>query len=368
MTCIEGNRLQEWLDGELSAEEAAAVRAHAETCVACAAELASQRALRETISMLPRDVDPDLDLWPAIAARLGERETRGGRLGWRTPAWSVAGYAWRFSMVAAAAVLLVVAVRAWRPAGGAGAAWEVTALAGSPVIDTRDVTGVERLRRGEWLRTDAQSRARLSVADVGRVEVGPKSALRLLGAGKREHRIELAEGRVSAFIWAPPRLFFVETPAGVAEDLGCQYDLTIDPSGNGALDVTLGFVSFERGKSEVIVPDGSRCELRARTGPGTPHALTASPELCAALARFDFEGGDHADLDLVLDAATASDAVTLWHLLPRVATAERGRVFDRLADFVSPPPTVTRDAIVALERRALESWWTAIYPDWTLWN
>jgi hypothetical protein len=244
----------------------------------------------------------------------------------------------------------------------------VTVLAGSPVIDARDASQVERLRRGEWLRTDAQSRAQISVPAVGRVEVGPESALRLLGAGEREHRIELAEGRVSAFIWAPPRLFFVETPAGVAEDLGCRYDLAVDREGNGALEVTLGFVSFERGRSEVIVPAGARCELRAGIGPGTPHAATATAELRSALACFDFEGGAPADLDRVLGTATAGDAVTLWHLLPRAAEDERGRVFDRLSELVPPPAEVTREKIVALDRPALEAWWSDIYPHWTLWH
>lgn len=369
MNCREAMlKMDDWLDGELSSDEAERVRAHVESCAACTAEVASRRSLHEAVAALPRDVEPDLDLWSSIAPRLEGAPARQPRFSPRLPAWSPAGYAWRGALAAAAATLLIMGSRELRSRNGAGAEWNVTALEGAPVLGSRDISGVEKLRQGEWLRTDANSRAQLSVTDVGRVEVGPKSTLRLLGASEREHRIELAEGSVSAFIWAPPRLFFVETPAGVAEDLGCEYELIVDKNGNGTLDVTLGFVSFERGRSEVIVPDGTRCELRAQVGPGTPYAVAAGDTLREALARFDFEGGAARDLDLVLGAATRSDAVTLWHLLPRAVASERGRVFDRLAGLVAPPDGVTRDAVIALDKHALEQWWVVIYPEWTLWN
>ena len=36
---------------------------------------------------------------------------------------------------------------------------------------------------------------------------------------------------MSARIWAPPRLFYVNTPSAVAEDLGCAYTLEVDDLG-----------------------------------------------------------------------------------------------------------------------------------------
>jgi hypothetical protein len=39
---------------------------------------------------------------------------------------------------------------------------------------------------------------------------------------------------------------------------------------------------------------------------------------------------------------------------------DRDRVFDRLAQFVRPPPTVTRDGIQAGRRDMLDAWWDAL--------
>jgi len=370
------NRLNPFIDGELAPAEAEAVRAHTLECAACAAEAAALRTLRETAIALPRDIDPGEDLWPAIERVIANDASRPrGWRGWigdRTRAG--AGHhrvVWRAALAAAVVTAVALGVREWRARTGIGessSAWEVTSLEGAPRVGTRDVTSPTPLARGEWLRTDADSRARLSVPSVGRVDVGPASAVRLLDADAHQHRIELAEGTLSAFIWAPPRLFFVETPSGVAEDLGCQYDLVVDRKGNGTLDVTLGFVSFERDGREVIVPDGARCELRAGVGPGTPHESSAPPGLRDALARFDFEGAHTADLSRVLDAVTPNDAVTLWHLIPRAEEGDRSRVVDRLATLVDLPDGVTREAVLALDKRALQAWWTRIYPEWNLWN
>jgi hypothetical protein len=38
-------------------------------------------------------------------------------------------------------------------------------------------------------------------------------------------------------IWAPPRLFFVDTPSAVAADLGCSYTLEVKDDGAGVLRV-----------------------------------------------------------------------------------------------------------------------------------
>ncbi len=367
-----------FIDRDLTPEESSQVQSHLDGCVACAAEAAALRDVVGSLSRLPRDITPDTDLWPAIARQLTpaagasvrtatDESTRPGAA--RIAAWLGLGrrqLAWGVSVLALAVLALVVGRAVWE---GRQTPWEIDRLEGAPLVGDKDLTGARPLRRGDWVRTDASSRARVSAPDVGRVDIGPGTEVRLLTSRSREHRIELAQGTLSAFIWAPPRLFFVETPAGVAEDLGCQYDLVVDRAGNGTLEVSLGFVSFERAGHEVIVPQGARCDLRAGRGPGTPHVHTATATLRQALARFDAaEPGSAALLDPLLEVASASDAVTLWHLLPRVSETERRRVIDRLAGFVPLPEGVTRAGAAALDARMLEVWWSAIYPDWTLWH
>ena len=370
-------RLSADIDGDLPASEAAAVREHLALCAACASEAKAIGAVVRAVRALERDLDPG-DLWPGIAARLSSESVperppealaarlqrgiaRGLGLG-----RGAAALWWRLG--AATAVLL--ALWGWQARRDQpDSAWEIAPLAGAPVLRDRGLSSARALRPGDWVRTDAASRVRVSAPEVGRVDVGPESEVRLLLTATDEHRIEMACGELSAFIWAPPRLFFVETPAGVAEDLGCQYDLVVDRSGNGTLSVGLGFVSFERDGLQVIVPQGARCDLRAGIGPGTPHALQASALLRRALERLDGGAADASDaLATILTASTAVDAVTLWHLLPRVETTERRQVVDKLASLVAPPANVTREGIMGLDTHMLDGWWAAIYPSWSAWQ
>src|SRR5436305_8200413 len=88
---------------------------------------------------------------------------------------------------------------------------------------------------------------------------------------------------------APPRLFFVDTPAGTAVDLGCAYTLAVDSTGNGLIHVTGGYVEFDRDGRRSIVPLGFLAEMRrgGGVGPGTPHAEDAPYARRRALAALD---------------------------------------------------------------------------------
>ena len=69
MTDIWIDRLSEYLDGELTADDRAALEAHIATCRGCAETLAELRAVVDKAgALLPRP--PDADLWPAIAERI----------------------------------------------------------------------------------------------------------------------------------------------------------------------------------------------------------------------------------------------------------------------------------------------------------
>ncbi len=360
MTCAEIRELlNDFVDGDAAPEMAVAIREHTASCAACAAELASLVRVRDATSLLPRDIEPNTDLWSGIESRLDGnilRMPQRKRL------------VWRAGLVVAASVLVFAGIREWQSRATGGGGWDVTTIDGAPVIGTRNVSGKGTLRTGEWLETDATSRARVDVANIGHVTVGPASAIRLKGSSDKEHRIELARGEVSAFIWAPPRLFFVDTPSGVAEDLGCQYHLVVDAEGNGSLEVKLGFVSFERDGREVIVPAGARCELRRSVGPGTPHEVQAPAGLVDALAHVDFDSTSAGSVDAVLAASTKDDAVTLWHLIPRIDGVERARVVDRLTAYFPLPEKTTRDGILALDEDMLQRWWVELYPSWSYWN
>jgi hypothetical protein len=150
----------------------------------------------------------------------------------------------------------------------------------------------------------------------------------------------------------------------VAVDLGCEYTLEVDKAGNSRLHVTSGYVALERDGRESIVPAGAVCLTKKGKGLGTPFSDDATELFQKALYRFDFEGGGAAALEQVIKEANLYDALTLWHLLSRVAPADRGRVFDALAARVKPPKIVNREGVLRLDKKMLEAWWTEIETLW----
>jgi len=271
--------------------------------------------------------------------------------------------------VAAAAVVLVIAgwflLRRERPS------WEVVSLEGTPRIGSESISASGRLAVGQWLETDSSSRARISIGVIGEVQVDPNTRIRLLKARVNDHRLALVRGKMHAAIWAPPRLFSVETPSAVAVDLGCTYTIEVDKPGISFLHVTSGWVAFETEGRESFVPAGALCETRPGIGAGTPYREDASEAFRLALTRLDF-GERSADgrllaLDAVLAQAEKEDAFTLWHLLSRVRAGERSRVFDRLQVLVPAPPGVTREGVARLDKQMLDRWWDELGLEDTTW-
>ena len=250
-------------------------------------------------------------------------------------------------------------------------AWNLARIKGSVKVAANDLGETGRLALGEWLETAAGSRVRIDVDTIGEVDVEPNTRLRLINTSSSQHRLALARGTIRARIWAPPGDFVVDTPSAVAVDLGCAYTLQVDDQGRGLVRVTMGWVGFQFDGRESFIPAGALCATRPGVGPGTPHFEDASQRLRAALARLDFEKESprarDADLDLVLGGARKRDAVTLWHLLSRVRDAERGRVYDRLAELIPPPQGVSRDGALRLEKSMLDLWWDQLGLGDTSW-
>ena len=290
--------------------------------------------------------------------------------------------------------------------------WQISRLDGTPRIASQamaEATG--QLPVGEWVETDSQARARIRVAHIGHVDIEPDSQVGLMSTRAGDYRLRLERGALQALILAPPGQFHVETPATVATDLGCAYRLHVKDDGESELRVSSGWVALERqpdaspsmfaprsssaassdsssagsmstapvNMPSSFVRSGAMCLAKPgtgpRSGPGTPFMDDVSGDFKGALRLIDFgdERGDAAPqparaaaFDRVLIEARPADAITLWHLLARldprgneVDRMYRDRLFDRLAAFVPPPKSVTREAVQAGEPGMLDRWWDA---------
>ncbi|MBC7931593.1 MAG: FecR domain-containing protein [Rubrivivax sp.] len=378
-------QLLAYAHGELSPHESELVASHLSSCASCRAEFEVIKFGVRLAECLPSVSAPE-KLWDGIEAALAGEALRAGqrdsqartsataarsRETLRLPASRFSGggllpfFARRraFSYAFALACIALVAGGAWFYVRSTRPTWDVARIEGSPRIDSDRIGERGQLAVGEWLETDSASRAEIAVANIGEVDVEPNTRVRLVTTRLTEHRLELARGTLHARIFAPPRLFFVNTPSAVAADLGCAYTLEVDDAGRSLLHVTSGYVALEAGERESIVPAGAACMTKPGTGPGTPFFEDASEEFVEALSKLDFEG-DHSVLESLLAGARTRDTLTLWHLLSRVKGDERDRVYARLAALTPPPDGVTREGVMRLDRAMLDAWKVQLENTW----
>jgi hypothetical protein len=352
--------------GELSNEAAKQFAEHIISCVRCRTRYEEVKLGIKFAEQLPQLSAPDR-LWNDLEPLLGGQvEDNRSRTNW----------SWQLKVAAAAVLLLISGLVIWlvyrqppptlitqdgRPS------WRVTRLDGAPRIGNETISNNGQLAVGEWLETDGSSRAEIAVSSIGNVDIDENTRVRLLETHATEHRLELARGKMSARIWAPPRLFFVDTPSAVAADLGCAYTLEVDDQGASLLRVTSGWVALELRDRESIVPAGASCETRPGIGPGTPYFEDSSVGFKESLKKVDFDpdaSTRSAALVAMLDQARELDTLTLWHLLARVEGRDRIRVYEKMLALAPAPPGVTRDGVLQLDKNMLAAWRSELETTW----
>jgi hypothetical protein len=352
------------IDGELSPQEAGQVERHEAHCADCRAEREQVRFGMEMLDRLP-PVEPPDAIWTSIEAALQEHRPAKRPAAWRLESRPFESNPWRWAF-AATAILALAGAAYFAVARHAGTQWEVVRIDGAPVLnqrrlDQKSFRGEGRIGAGEWIETDSRSSATVKVGEIGLVEVGPNTRLRVITARPSEHRLALARGEIRARISAPPKMFFVDTVSGTAVDLGCEYTLDSAEDGSGLLRVTKGWVSFQWKGLESLVPAGASCRLHPGAGPGIPYFDDAPESLKQALDSIGFDkagfGFDRAGaLDVVLAEARVRDTLTLWHLLSRVEVEDRPRVYDRIASLTPVPQGVSREQALKLDPETLRRW------------
>ena len=289
------------------------------------------------------------------------------------------------ALAAAAAIVLMVGLTWRNPSTSADAAaasrsgvalgfgpasWQVSAIVGTPRVGASALIGDGRIAVGQTLTTDAGSRAKMTVGDIGEVTVDQSTRVRLVETRDGRHRLALERGTLHAAIAAPPGQFVVDTPSATATDLGCVYSLRVNDDGSGTLSVEAGWVAFEERGRESFVPAGASSRTDRVNGPGTPRYDDTGQAFGDAIDEVD-NGRDAARkgaaLRFVLEHARGRDAMTLWHLIPRVADADRATVVDALSARVPMPGSVSREAVLRLDRAALDQWWDTLGLDQASW-
>jgi hypothetical protein len=249
----------------------------------------------------------------------------------RRPRWP-----WLVALAAAAGI-----AAAWLLGRGEPARFELplTCVAEQTVLAT-----------DEWIEAAGEARELRLGDGIGRFTLEPGGRLQVRQLDRDQTRFYLAQGTLHAFVMptARPRFFQVDTPSARCIDLGCKYELHVDPSTGAAfVRVTLGQVAFEEGGREVYVPRGAECTASRTRGAGTPRFSDSASAVKELLDRLDAERGADAELrgDLIdkLCAACTDviDTLALWHLLAEEDAAARSRVERRLAELAGWPAEAT---------------------------
>jgi hypothetical protein len=360
--------LSAYCHGEVATEDSRRIAEHLIACNRCRGKFEEIKLGVKLAEHLPQVVAPD-SLWADLQARQAEESNQLRFEPSKKPRFSFKLWQPGFAGVAAGLLLVMGCGAWWLFSRESRPFWEVARLNGSPWIGSSRMDQTGRLAVGQWLETDGSSRAKIEVGSIGHVEIDPNTRVRLIETKPTEHRLELARGKMSAKIWAPPRLFFVDTPSAVAADLGCAYTLEVDDSGAGLLHVTSGWVALQLKDRESMVPAGAACATRPGIGPGTPYFEDASQTFITALSKLDFESNEttwsnNPSLNLVLMEARPRDTLTLWHLLYRVEGKDRELVFERMAVLTPPPKDVTREGVLQLDDKMLHLWKGYLENSW----
>ncbi len=364
--------LSAYCQGELTPEESRHFAEHLISCSKCRKEFEEIKLGIKLAEQLPHLSAPEY-LWTDLQPLLDRETNSQVPLVARRRSFATARQT-QFAAIAAIVLVVVSLGFYWayrnRTPPAKMPSWEVARVDGTPRIGAAGITNKGRLAVGEWLETDGNSRAKIDVESIGQVEIDPNTRVRLLLTKPTEHRLELAHGKMSARIWAPPRLFFVDTPSAVAADLGCAYTLEVDDAGASLLRVTSGWVALQLKDRESMVPAGAACQTRPGIGPGTPYFEDASESFRQALAKIDFEqnttpASKTATLGTLLGESRKRDTLTLWHLLARVDKNDRARLYEKMVSFVPAPEGVTREGVMQLNQRMLELWRDKLEPSWS---
>ena len=347
--------------GELSSDESKQFAEHVISCLKCRTKFEEIKLGIKLAEQLPLLTAPD-HLWTELGPQITQINPVTNR-----------GWSWQLKVAAAAVLLLVSSLGAWwfysrgRKEVTGKSYWQVTRLDGTPMIGKEAISNNGQLAVGEWLETDGNSKAQIAVSSIGNVDIDENTRVRLVETQATEHRLELARGKMSARIWAPPRLFFVDTPSAVAADLGCAYTLEVDDQGASKLRVTSGWVALELKDRESIVPAEASCDTQPGVGPGTPYFDDSSSAFRESLKKVDFDPdavARSAALTSMLADARTKDTLTLWHLLARVDGNDRVRVYEKMAALDPPPPGVTREGVLQLNQSMLDSWRDELKSTW----
>ena len=249
------------------------------------------------------------------------------------------------AMAASLLIVSAVALYNWRWYWPEGRPWTVRTTS----FDTE-------MRVGQPISIPSTDHAIANIGRIGTMRIGGGTGIELRSTRGTRHRLRMTEGQVHVRVWAPPLSVVIETPQGEVIDMGCEFVLSVK-NGVTTAQVKSGWVQFENGIDEVLIPEGASTEMSSTRAPGVPVFDDALPDFRARVRAI--EGGETASVQPLLPLARQRDVYTLLQLADRVADWDvtmAETIMRRAAELSPPPDGVTIASIIRGNRENLWRW------------
>lgn len=366
--------IDENLEGMISLKDKELMENHISSCADCANYLENTTALIKNLNSLPKETNVGSsrknELWKKIKAGIDINKYKSDKVeisSAKNPEQPFyKKYKYYISSAAAAILigLIFYGVKHTTPTSrltqqntiGLETYWKVSNLQGAPTIGDVTMNTVDSIKEGQWIQTNGSSRAELIVADIGKIIIEPNSKIIFVKGTDGNNRILVEYGTINADMKSQPKTFFVEMPSAVASDLGGDYTLTIDSTGDGLVYVRSGKVQVESSGRDAIVPAGNLVMTRKDIGVGTPFNENSSPKFKNALFNFDFGKCSGSCVNVLLNSAKLSDAVSLVNLIPKISDEYKHEVYAKVSNFVPPPNVIKQDSIPYIDESQINEW------------
>lgn len=371
--------IDEYLEGMISLKDKNNMDLHISCCENCSAYMSETTSIVKNLSILPREtstlsIQKKDELWERVSDGIDSEaipqseDTEPVDSKSSDKGNSFTKYKYILTGIAAALVItfLVIAIQKinlkdvqlaqQQNVFGLPTYWKVSNIKGNSLIGDVAMSNIDSIKEGQYIMTNDSSRAELVIANMGRVIIEPNSKIIFVKGADGNNRISVEYGTIEANMKTDSKTFFVEMPSAVAMDMGGDYKLTIDSTGDGLVYVKSGKVEVQSDNRGAIVPAGNLVMTKRDLGVGTPFNENSSARFKNALMNIDFGKCGGTCLNTLLNNAKQTDAVTLVSLISRVESQYKDEVYAKVANFVSPPKRIHSDSLPYFDEEKMNEW------------
>ena len=226
--------------------------------------------------------------------------------------------------------------------------WKIRNTGGQYTINGV-ISNAGKLYANDNLATGDSTGVIVSIPEVGKIEVKPKSAIALVKAKNSNNIVRLNKGSVRVTTSADFPNFSI---------------MAIDDNKNIKVEVLFGVAAIEHNGQKLPLAEGYCCFIMNGKKPGIPYNINTSEKMKQDLYNYDNPDGGSSLLNDILDESKDIDALSLWTLLQKVNPGDRVAVMEKIRSFFPMPDGVTARGILVLDKDQLNAWWDEI--EWQL--